>query len=333
MRHEVIMPALGMAQDTGLVVSWGKSPGDAISADDVLLEVETDKSTMEVPAGHDGYLAEVLAAAGEDVPVGVTIAIITTEKPAQTVNRRYDEGGTSEPAPAPPNEPEVETQEPRTIAKSAPETALPSLPSGRILASPKARRLAQSEGLDLSRLVAAGHRQPYHVKDLETLRAQATPPPSAGASIRLEARVSHERLSSLCDWMARGTDAPVDIAAILAGMAAASFGTGDESPDIVIAVERFGRSQIFGNRIGPWLDIEPIEDVLAPTLIVRDLRHSSLTHISLGAETAPVISLTEDDQRIAITLECATDQLDGARALSLVTAFADRLADPLRHML
>jgi hypothetical protein len=48
------MPQLGMAQDTGILVNWLKAPGDAVAADDILFEVETDKSTMEVEAGRAG---------------------------------------------------------------------------------------------------------------------------------------------------------------------------------------------------------------------------------------------------------------------------------------
>ncbi|MGB8623626.1 MAG: lipoyl domain-containing protein, partial [Paracoccaceae bacterium] len=77
MPHEIIMPALGMAQDTGLLVNWLKQPGDAVKAGDALFEVETDKSTMEVEAPADGYLTDVSAAAGDDVPVGQVIARIS----------------------------------------------------------------------------------------------------------------------------------------------------------------------------------------------------------------------------------------------------------------
>ena len=52
MPHDVIMPALGMAQDSGILVSWLKQPGDAIAVGDALFEVETDKATMEVEAQH-----------------------------------------------------------------------------------------------------------------------------------------------------------------------------------------------------------------------------------------------------------------------------------------
>ena len=84
---EIIMPALGMAQDTGLIVNWCKQPGDKVSASDILLEVETDKSVMEVEAGHDGYVAAILADADEAVPVGSVIAVISTEKPENPMRR------------------------------------------------------------------------------------------------------------------------------------------------------------------------------------------------------------------------------------------------------
>ena len=60
---DVIMPALGMAQDTGRIVAWHKASGDAVAAGDVLFEVETDKATMEVEAQEPGYLTDVAAAA------------------------------------------------------------------------------------------------------------------------------------------------------------------------------------------------------------------------------------------------------------------------------
>jgi pyruvate/2-oxoglutarate dehydrogenase complex dihydrolipoamide acyltransferase (E2) component len=68
MPHEVIMPALGMAQDTGVLVAWLKAPGDPVKAGDALMEVETDKATMEEEAAHDGYLTDVQATEGEAVP-------------------------------------------------------------------------------------------------------------------------------------------------------------------------------------------------------------------------------------------------------------------------
>jgi pyruvate/2-oxoglutarate dehydrogenase complex dihydrolipoamide acyltransferase (E2) component len=76
MAHEVIMPALGMAQDTGQIVAWLKKPGDAVRIGDALMEVETDKATMEVEAAADGFLTRVRAEAGASVPVGEVVATI-----------------------------------------------------------------------------------------------------------------------------------------------------------------------------------------------------------------------------------------------------------------
>ena len=76
MPSDVIMPALGMAQETGKVLRWLKSEGDSVTKGEPLLEIETDKVTVEVEAPADGFLAGIRAAAGADVPVGETIAVL-----------------------------------------------------------------------------------------------------------------------------------------------------------------------------------------------------------------------------------------------------------------
>ena len=72
----VIMPALEMAQDTGKVVRWLKSPGDTVTKGEPLLEIETDKVTVEIEAAASGILRDVTAREGDVVPVGQTIALI-----------------------------------------------------------------------------------------------------------------------------------------------------------------------------------------------------------------------------------------------------------------
>ncbi|MGP9819461.1 biotin/lipoyl-containing protein, partial [Salinarimonas sp. NSM] len=176
MPHEVIMPALGMAQDTGLIVSWAKAPGDAIAAGEVLLEVETDKSTMEIEAQAGGFVAEIRAAAGVDVPVGQVIAVIAAQKPDAPTGP--GEGASPpEPKPSATTEPVAEAAAvTRPAPASKPERAPATPPpptNGRVLASPKARRLAAERGLDLARLVAEGAGQPIHVRDLDALAARA----------------------------------------------------------------------------------------------------------------------------------------------------------------
>ncbi len=72
----VIMPALELAQETGKILKWIKSPGDTVQKGEPLLEIETDKVTVEIEAPASGVLREVTAGVGDVVPVGKTIALI-----------------------------------------------------------------------------------------------------------------------------------------------------------------------------------------------------------------------------------------------------------------
>ena len=74
---DVIMPALGMAQDKGLIVAWHKQPGDAVAIDEMLCELETDKVTVEVPSPVAGTLSEIVAAEGETVGANALLAQIS----------------------------------------------------------------------------------------------------------------------------------------------------------------------------------------------------------------------------------------------------------------
>ena len=76
MPSDVIMPALGMAQETGKVLRWLKVEGDAVFKGEPLLEVETDKVTVELESPAEGRLADVRAGEGDVVPVGQTIAVV-----------------------------------------------------------------------------------------------------------------------------------------------------------------------------------------------------------------------------------------------------------------
>src|SRR5256712_10990036 len=76
MPTDVIMPALEMAQETGKVLKWLKAPGDAVRKGEPIVEIETDKVTVEIEAPASGVLRDVTARAGDVVPVGKTIALI-----------------------------------------------------------------------------------------------------------------------------------------------------------------------------------------------------------------------------------------------------------------
>src|ERR1700730_12983210 len=83
MATDVILPALGMAQDTGKIVRWLKAEGEQIAKGEPLLEIETDKATVEIEAPASGILAPGIAAIDVDIPVGRVIATILL--PGETV--------------------------------------------------------------------------------------------------------------------------------------------------------------------------------------------------------------------------------------------------------
>src|SRR5579859_2748213 len=76
MATDVILPALGMSQDTGKILQWLKAEGEQVTKGEPLAEIETDKATVEIEAPAEGILARISAAAGDDVPVGKVIATI-----------------------------------------------------------------------------------------------------------------------------------------------------------------------------------------------------------------------------------------------------------------
>ena len=70
------MPALGVAQQTGTLLKWLKAEGQSVLKGEPLMEIETDKSTVEIEAAASGILARVVANVGDEIPVGQTIALI-----------------------------------------------------------------------------------------------------------------------------------------------------------------------------------------------------------------------------------------------------------------
>ena len=76
MAKNVIMPALGMAQETGVLVKWLKPDGGPVTKGEPLMEIETDKATVEIEAPASGLLQGIVAREGDVVPVGQTIAWI-----------------------------------------------------------------------------------------------------------------------------------------------------------------------------------------------------------------------------------------------------------------
>ena len=149
MATNVIMPALGIAQETGKLLQWLKAEGETITKGEVLMVVETDKATVEIDAPASGTLSHVTASVGDEVPVGHVIALILAagekapERTGATEQRSQGAGEqTGTPSPSLPSSP----------SPMPPGSAAP------IAASPLARRIAEENHVDLSLVKPAGER-------------------------------------------------------------------------------------------------------------------------------------------------------------------------------
>ena len=142
MATDVILPALGMAQDTGKILRWIKAEGEQVAKGEPLVEIETDKATVEIEAPADGVLSRLAAAAGDDVPVGNVIAVILAPAEAS------QDANTSTPTPA--------SDQAGSDGQDAINQGREQ--SGPHAVSPLASRIAAEHNLDLSQVKSAGRR-------------------------------------------------------------------------------------------------------------------------------------------------------------------------------
>src|SRR3954452_162270 len=132
---EITMPAMGESVSEGVILEWAKQPGDAVEADETIVEISTDKVDAEVPAPASGVMEEILANPGDTVTVG------------QVIGRMKSGANGAKPAAAAPARPP-----PEPVSEEAEEVVLPD----GIRVSPVARRVAAAEGVDLSNVHGSG---------------------------------------------------------------------------------------------------------------------------------------------------------------------------------
>ena len=159
MPEEIVMPRLSDTMQVGTIARWVKHEGDAVKTGDVLIEVETDKATLELTSYHDGTLAQIVIGDGGTAPVGTIVGIlarvgesVASVRIATAPTQAPTAAVAQAPKQATPAAP-VESQ-----AVAAPVTAGPAahdVPAEAVKASPLARVLAEQSGVDLRTL--AGH--------------------------------------------------------------------------------------------------------------------------------------------------------------------------------
>ncbi|MFS8836042.1 2-oxo acid dehydrogenase subunit E2 [Synechococcus sp. WC101] len=194
MIHELSMPALSSTMETGKIVAWLKNPGDRVEKGENILVVESDKADMDVESFHSGILASILIPAGESAPVGAPIALIaeTEAEVAEAQERAKALSKGALPATAPTAVPTPTVQQPTPVPAAIPTPTLPTGSNGagsqRILASPRAKKLAESLGIDLRTVRGSGPGGRIVAEDVERAAAQAAstqaaaPPPVSAAA-------------------------------------------------------------------------------------------------------------------------------------------------------
>ena len=176
------MPALSSTMTEGKIVEWLKQPGDKVARGESVLVVESDKADMDVESFQDGYLAAVLMPAGSTAPVGETIGLIVeTEAEIADAQAKAPSAPAAAAAPAPapapaPTPAAVQTPAPTPAPAPAPVAApAPSAPvvnDGRIVASPRAKKLASQMGVDLATVRGSGPHGRIQAEDVEQASGQ-----------------------------------------------------------------------------------------------------------------------------------------------------------------
>ena len=143
MAHSVIMPKLGLTMTVGRVVQWLVEEGSEVTKGQILVEIESDKAIMQVESPADGVLGRIVVPKSEEVPVGEVIGWVVA--PGEAVPE-------AQPLAAAPDVAAVSAQaaaEPQVTAKAEAR-------QGRVLATPRARKLAQELGVELSQVTGTG---------------------------------------------------------------------------------------------------------------------------------------------------------------------------------
>ena len=190
------MPQLGETVAEGKITKWFKQAGDTIAPGDNLFEIETDKTSMEVPATFGGTLSEVNFQVGEVAKVGAVVAVI------------LGDGETAQPKPAPaaaaaPAAPAAAMSAPAAVQSAPAQNRKPSAPldpfrevrtpernfgpakiAGGVAVTPLARRLAGENGIDLNRVTGSGPHGRIVARDVEQRLTQEAPSlaPATGPS-------------------------------------------------------------------------------------------------------------------------------------------------------
>ncbi len=170
----------------GKIVSWEKSPGDKVEKGETVLVVESDKADMDVEAFYSGILATIIVEAGDVAPVGSTLALLAeTEAEVEQAKQQANNGGPSGSGSSTPSPAKAEAPSPAEPEPEPEPQPAASRSNGRVIVSPRARKLAKELKVDVKTLKGSGPHGRIVGEDVEVAAgkqpAAATAAPAAKA--------------------------------------------------------------------------------------------------------------------------------------------------------
>ena len=301
MAYEFKLPDLGEGLTEGEVARWLVSEGDEVAEDQPLVEIQTDKTTVEIPSPAAGKVAQILVEEGKVVPVG-TILVVIGEDGAQP----------STPPPRPKKD---------TSQSLAPGRA----PEGRVRATPLVRRLAQELNVDLEQLTGTGPQGRVTEADVRaaaTSEGQALGPVSEGRReplrgvrrlIAAHMARAHKEVPAVtwveeCDFS--GADLKLLVPTVLKAVAEAL----KEFPELNARLE--GDEIVYLDRYDLGIAVQTVDGLVVP--VVR------------GCDSASVEELAEEVKRLAEAARSGTLKPEELRGSTFTVTSAGKLAGLLQ---
>ena len=229
MSHEIFMPALSSTMTEGKIVEWLKNPGDKVERGESVLVVESDKADMDVESFQDGFLAAVLMPAGSTAPVGETIGIIVetedeitsvqknnktfkiqsdeNKKDIQSENKN-EEVSVKSVKTLKREEPKIKKTEEEIIKNDSQIDASTANSTSRVIASPKAKKLASQNGVDLTKVRGTGPHGRIQAEDVLKAKGQPISVPWIGEGDYSAGIINNKEVKSISKEMGNSFGKP-----------------------------------------------------------------------------------------------------------------------------
>ena len=301
MAYEFKLPDLGEGLTEGEVARWLVSEGDEVAEDQPLVEIQTDKTTVEIPSPAAGKVAQILVEEGKVVPVGTILVVI-------------GEDGVQPSTPTPP--PQRDTSQ-----SLAPGRA----PAGRVRATPLVRRLAQELGVDLESVAGTGPQgrvTEADVRQVATSEGQALGRVSEGRRepLRGVRRLIAEHMARAhkevpaVTWVEECDFSGVDLKLLVPTVLKAAAETLKEFPELNARLE--GDEIVYLDRYDLGLAVQTDDGLVVP--VVR------------GCDTASIDELADEVERLAAAARAGALKPEELRGSTFTVTSAGKLAGLLQ---